>query len=159
MAVTICAFEYELAYPEDRAVRAKIADGARSKAVAQTPSAMLPRVVAHVTGLAKRREVAQAVVAGIVVEVRVGEDHAGSVERQGWRDVCQTRLRVDHGGGAGQQPDPLPPAVAPAASGVIPSESVAQMHDVVSVRSSAMLPLSLDSAEADQGGQLRQSIG
>lgn len=35
----------------------QVADGARSKAVAQTPSAMVPRVVAHVIGLTKCRQV------------------------------------------------------------------------------------------------------
>lgn len=66
----------------------QIPDSAAPESVAQATSAMFPRVVAHVTGLAQRRQVARAVVARVVVEVRAGQDHAGLAERQGRRDAC-----------------------------------------------------------------------
>ena len=54
---------------------------------------MLDRVVDHVAALAERREVARPVVAGIVVQVRAGEDHTRSPQ-MGWRvDAGETRLR------------------------------------------------------------------
>ena len=115
---------------------------------------MLPRIVTHVAGLAERRQVSQTVVAGVVVEMRAGQRHARPAERQGRRDAGEARLRVDHGGGAGQCPYPPAPAVPPAGAGVVPPSSVAEMHDVATVRPAAMLALPLGAVEADQRGQL-----
>ena len=48
---------------------------------------MLVRVVTHVAGLAERCQIARAVVAGVVIEVRAGQHHARPAERQGRRDA------------------------------------------------------------------------
>lgn len=115
---------------------------------------MLPCVVAHVASLAERGQVTRAVVAGVVVEMRTGQDHAGAAERQGRRDACQAGLCADHGRGARQRPYPPAPAITPAGAGVVPPGAIAQMHDVAPVRPSAMLALPLGAVEADQRGQL-----
>lgn len=131
----------------------EIANGTGPKPIAQTASAMFARVMAHVTGLAQRRQIARPVVAGIVIEMRAGQDHAGPAERLRRCDARQAGLRMDHRGGAGQAPHPPAPPVAPARGAIVPPGPVAEMDDVVAMRSPAMLAPSLGSAEPDQRGE------
>ncbi len=64
-----------------------ISDGTGPEPIAQAASAMFARVMAHMTSLAECRQVARPVVAGVVIEVRTGQDHAGPAERQRRRDA------------------------------------------------------------------------
>ncbi|WP_156455667.1 hypothetical protein, partial [Sphingomonas sp. CCH18-H6] len=63
---------------DGRAARSgeQVADRAHPEGVEPAAPAMLAGVVAHVASLAERGEVAQPVVAGIVVQVRAGEHDA-----------------------------------------------------------------------------------
>lgn len=114
---------------------------------------MFARVMAHVAGLTQSGQVAGAVVAGIVIEMRAGEDHAGPAKGQGRGDARQARLLADHVGRGAKGPHAPAPPVPPAPGAVVPRGSVAEMDDLASVGPPAMLAASLSAAEADQRRQ------
>jgi hypothetical protein len=53
---------------------------------------MLLGIVEHVTPLTECREVSGVVVAGVVVKVRTGQDHAGDWKTRSRGDAEETRL-------------------------------------------------------------------
>ena len=95
----------------------------------------------HVTALAKRRQVPKCAIAGIMVEMRTGEHHGrpSALDKNVFRWSSHAPT----------------PAVPPAQPGPVPPASVAQMKDLLSVRTRAMLASSLCPDEANELRELR----
>jgi len=101
---------------------------------------MLGRVVEHVAALAEGGEVVGGVVAGVVVEVRAGEDDVGGAHRS------QREAAPDPGDPTAVRSPDLRPRIPPA--------PVAEMRNVAAVRAGAAFALGAGAAEADRRGQL-----
>jgi hypothetical protein len=101
------------------------------------PSLMLRPVVDHVTALAEGCEVGVGIVGGGVIPVGGGEDDVGPAGTA--EDI-----------GTGPDPDPAPPAIAPAAGLSIPPAAIAEVIDLLPVWPSAALAPTLCPAEADR---------
>jgi hypothetical protein len=54
----------------------QVTEGSKSEDIAPPPPAVLLGIVEHVTPLAECGEVAEAVVARVVIQMRAGQDHA-----------------------------------------------------------------------------------
>ncbi len=106
---------------------------------------MLDRVVNHVAALAERREIAQAVVGRIVIEMRAGNIHPRDPNDRG-------EVRTGYA-------DATPPAAAPMPTIGIPPTSVTEMEDASPVRTPAMLAPALSAAERISFDASGQSIG
>jgi hypothetical protein len=108
-----------------------------------SPPAMLVAVVQHVAALAKRLQIARAIVSGIVVEVGGGQVDPGGEDAL----VVLDRFRQARNG---------PPApVAPRAGFLIPPSAITEMNDQAPVRPAAALATAFRAAEPDGGGNLR----
>lgn len=116
--------------------------------------AVLLGIVEHVAPLAECREVAGAVVARVMVQMRAGQDHARDRKTCGRGDACEAGLSLLKGVGWRQLAHSPAMAVAPGASLCIPPGAVTEMRDVLPVRAAAALAAALGSGEADQVRQL-----
>ena len=72
----------------------QVADRAHPEGIEPSAPTMLPSVVTHVAPLAERGEVARPVVAGIMVQVRAGENDTRDAHRGGRVDASEPRLRA-----------------------------------------------------------------
>ena len=118
----------------------QIAQCAAPIGVEPAPTPMLGSVVHHVASLAERGEVAGAVVAGIVVQMRARDIHPrGANDR---RDI------------AIRYADATSPPVPPMPVIGVPPATVSEVEDARAMRTPAMLAPALGAAEPDQPRQL-----
>ena len=120
--------------------RKQIAQRASSVRVVPAAPAMLRRIVNHVASLAERGEVAEAVVAGIMVQVRARGVHPGGAD-----DRREIAIRYAD---APSPPVPPMPVIG------VPPATVAEVEDAGAMRTPAMLATAFGAAEPDQPRQL-----
>ena len=101
---------------------------------------MLGSIVDHMASLAQRSEVAGAVVAGIMVQVRARGVHPGGAD-----DCGDVAIRYS---------DATSPPVPPVPAIGVPPATVAEVEDASAMRTPAMLATAFGAAEPDQPRQL-----
>jgi hypothetical protein len=103
----------------------QVTAGPEPEHLAPPPSAVPLSVVEHVTPLAECGEVAGAVVAWIVVEMRAGQDHACDQKTRGRGDAGEIGLSPLEGLRWRQLAHPVAIAITPGASLCVPLRAVA----------------------------------
>ena len=98
----------------------QVAQGAEPEHLAPAPPAVLLPVMEHVAPLAECCEVAGPVVAGVVIQVCAGQDHAGDGEMRGRGDAGEIGLAFLEHLMWSQPAHPLTAAIAPDASFDVP---------------------------------------
>ena len=132
----------------------QVADRAHLKSIEPPASTMFGGVMDHMATLAERGEVARPVVAGIMVQVRAGKDHARDAQMGGRVDARESRLRPRQIIRRRQAANPPALPVAPACRVLVPPDAIAEVQHVAAVRAPAMLTTSLGAAKPDDVGQL-----
>jgi len=132
----------------------QVTEGAEAEHLAPPSPSVFLRVVEHVAALAECREVAGPVVAWVVVQMRAGQDHARDRKTWGRGDAGEVGLDFLESLRWRQLADPSALAIAPSAPLCIPPGTVAQVRDVLPVRSAAALAAPLSAREADEVREL-----
>ena len=115
---------------------------------------MLGTIVRQVAALAKSGEVAQVVVAGIMVAVRARQNHTSGTMTACDHALDQQRLLLSFAPGAGQPPRSFASTVAPVSALLIPPTPVVQTPHFPPVWTAAALAPSFRPPEPDQAGEL-----
>jgi hypothetical protein len=87
--------------------------------------AVLLPVVEHVTPLTERREVTGPVVAGVVIQMRAGQNHAGDRQTWGRGDASEIALSGLEHLGRGKLSHSPAAAIAPGATLSVPTGTIA----------------------------------
>ncbi|MBB3941618.1 hypothetical protein GGR39_003299 [Novosphingobium fluoreni] len=124
-----------------------------AKGVVTAAAVVFRGVVAHVAALAERGEIARAIVAWVVVQVRGSEHDARHAQGCGWIDAGKARLHESQLSRGRQAADRPALAVTPAGLLLVPPYTVTQVLYRAPVRAPAVLATALGALEADQRGQ------
>ena len=104
---------------------------------------MFLAIVQHVAALAERAEVSRAIVAGVMVEMRSGQEDPGGepplIAGEGFRKLPQRAAA----------------AVAPHACILVPPAPIAEVEDHATVRAAALLAAPFCATKPDRGRDLR----
>ena len=115
---------------------------------------MFTRVMAHMASLAERSEVARPVVAGVMVQVGACQNDTSGADHRGSTDAGEPGLYALQYDGCRQVTDPPPLPIPPTSRILIPPAPIAEVENVLPVRTPAMLAAPLGTGEPDKVGQL-----